>query len=117
MPAERQIYRWKKSHPEFKEALESSYCVLFYRKIDELEELANEPIPEGITKDERYALMQQRRLKLDATKFILAKIAPKFVPELKDQGHSVSINAPQVQIISYAVQETEEKKSILPPQV
>lgn len=127
LPIEKTIYRWKDKYPEFREQLALAYQTHIYKQMDELrdlsEELLNmpEPSPEEIFTDEdgevdlkggvaklkmRAGMIKERRdnikIRIDAIKFSLSHLAPKLVPELKDQAKvQVGVVLPQINIISY----------------
>lgn len=102
IPNEKQIYRWKKRHPEFKEAIDLSYQTFFYKKIDELEELSKAELPKDMDKQALSAEVNRRRIRIDALKFILAKLAPKMVPDLRDTPqNAVQVNLPPINIVNY----------------
>ena len=101
LPTERTIYRWKKQYPEFSKMLFDSYQIFFIKKIDEIDDLSNAPLPEGLDKIALNAELNRRRIRIDALKFILAKLAPKMVPELRDTPTTAVAVMPQIQIIKY----------------
>lgn len=101
LPTERTIYRWKKQYPEFSKQLFESYQIFFMKKIDEIEELSSAPLPTDMDKIQLNAELNRRRIRIDALKFILAKIAPKMVPELRDVPTTAVAVMPQIQIVKY----------------
>lgn len=106
IPSEKQVYRWKAKYPEFKQALDNAYQTFFYKKLDELHDLMNEPIPENLDKVRLNAELQRRRLKIDTLKFLLAKIAPKMVPDLRDiPAAAVSLQLPSITVVNYSDKE------------
>jgi hypothetical protein len=127
-PDEATIYRWKKQYPEFKQALNDAYQIFFYKKIDEIEELSKELLNvdkdlkelNGLDAQEvkgwqaaRRAHQDAIRMRLDTLKFILAKLAPKLVNDLKDQPVNQALTVmPNIVIMNYS--KPEDEKNITP---
>lgn len=129
LPIEKTIYRWKDKYPEFREQLALAYQTHIYKQMDELRDLseellnAEEPteeeifgdctVREGIEKLKLHASMKKERrdnikIRIDAIKFSLSHLAPKLVPELKDQAKvQVGVSIPIINVISYKEPETK----------
>lgn len=101
MVDEATIYRWRKKFPEFKYALDQAYQIFFYRKIDELEELSKKPIDEANGRSSNGLEIAQRKIRVDALKFILTKIAPKMCSELRDTPQTQIAVLPTINIVKY----------------
>ncbi len=110
LPEERTIYRWKKKYPDFGRDLEAAYRVFFYRMIDELNDLSKAKI-EGENKVEMYAEMARIRNRIDTLKFLIAKIAPKLIPELRDTVQNVQMAMPSITIVNFSPK--EEKTTLI----
>lgn len=131
--AEKTVYIWKDRHPDFREQLALAYQTHLYKQMDELRDLSeellsldneiekklsaagNDPdlLKEALTQAKIHSsLMRDRRdnirVRIDAIKFSLAHLAPKLVPELKDQPKTlIGVQMPSIQIISYKDSETK----------
>jgi hypothetical protein len=119
VPIEKTCYRWKKKYPEFKKALDDAYQTLIFKMMDEMNDLSKEAM--GLAdqlahcSDIDDAKFEAMKLKgqLDATKtrikaleFMLTRIAPKLVPDLKESpSESRLMNLPPITIINYADKE------------
>ncbi len=119
VPCEKTIYQWRKKYPEFKEALALSYQTLIYKQMDELNDLSKQLLEEpqsGDLENAKLISLQNRdrrdniRVRIDTIKFNLSHLAPKLVPELKDQPQA-QFNLPAIQIINYA--DTENKTKLI----
>lgn len=113
MPAEKTIYDWRKKYPEFKNALTEAYQTLIYKQMDELNDLSKQLLEEDTNSNEdineaKLSAIKNRdrrdniRVRIDAIKFSLSHLAPKLVPELKDQQVKAQFNLPAIQIINYS---------------
>ncbi len=121
LPAEKTIYEWRKKYPEFKDALTLAYQTLIYKQMDELNDLSKQLIAEekdqghlDIDEAKRMSVLNRDRrdnirVRIDAIKFSLSHLAPKLVPELKDQPKA-QFNIPAIQIINYS--DAKEEKEI-----
>lgn len=79
-PNEKTIYRWKKKYPEFKEVLDRAYQDLIFKMMDEMNVLSKESISQDTDKNRKEAI----KIRLKTLEFMLNKIAPKLVSDLKD---------------------------------
>lgn len=116
VPNEKNCYRWKKKYPEFKKALDDAYQTLIFKMMDEMNDLSKDAMALGKQlkecQDIGEAKFEAMKLKgqLDAVKtrikaleFMLVKIAPKLVPELKEAAKETAItNLPPITIINYS---------------
>ena len=103
MPAESSVYDWKKMYPEFKKQIDAAYVTFFYKKIDEIEMLSKEPVPEGMDKMAARLWLDSKRIRIDTLKFTLGKLAPKLVPDLRDMPTTaIGITAPTITIMNYS---------------
>jgi hypothetical protein len=116
IPNEKSCYRWKKKYPEFKKALDDAYQTLIFKMMDEMNDLSKESMRLADELKEsgnmREAKFEAIRLKgqLDAVKtriraleFMLTRIAPKLVPDLKESpAESRIAQLPPINIINYA---------------
>lgn len=102
LPDEKNIYKWKRKYPEFKEKLDNAYHTFFIKLIDEIKYLSELDIPEELSPAEKNLLIKQRDQKIKANQFLLVKIAPIFVKDMeRKQEPAVNISLPPIQIISY----------------
>jgi hypothetical protein len=115
VPTEKQVYRWKKKYPEFKQMLDSAYEDYFFKMIDELNilskellELSGSEYKDLSSPDEAKVLYWKHKarqeaikIRIDTIKFELAKLAPKLVRDLQDNSPSIAIALPTVNIVQY----------------
>ncbi len=107
------VYRWKKQYPEFKSELDAAYRTYVFKQMDEINELSLEFMQitkkmKECSKEEAMALRlyaEGIRQRIDVLKFSLAKLAPKLIPELKDQATTQVAVIPNINIISYKTEQ------------
>lgn len=125
VPIEKTLYRWKKKYPEFKKAVDDAYQTLIFKMVDELNDLSKQAVrlAEELanTRDIDDAKFEAMKLKgqLDAVKtrmkaieFMLNKIAPKLVPELRDRKQDTIGNLPPINVISFHTESSEIAKRL-----
>ena len=119
VPIEKSLYRWKKKYPAFKQAVDEAYQTLIFKMMDEMNDLSKEAmgLADQLSKclDIDDAKFEAMKLKgqLDATKtrikaleFMLTRIAPKLVPDLKETAAENKLfNLPPITIINYSDKE------------
>ena len=75
-------YSWCKSalrqNPELRRHYEQAVLARCDRLADELLELADQPMPKGLEAHSQSAWVQQLRLQIDARKWTMSKLAPRF---------------------------------------
>lgn len=124
-PSEKTVYRWKKKYPEFKQGLADAYQDLIFKMMDEANVLSKESLSldRDINEIERreqsgelsskeaiaevkyiMAKNKERReaikIRLKNIEFMLNRIAPKLVNDLKDVQQSA---VPQhITIVNYS---------------
>lgn len=114
MPIEKTCYRWKKKYPEFKKALDEGYHTLIFKFMDEMNDLSKkvlilaQEIRDAESEDLRElvvklkAQMDAYKLRHKSLEFMLTRIAPKLVPDLKETPKQTAIDSlPRINIISY----------------
>lgn len=115
VPNEKSCYRWMKKYPEFKKQVNEAYKTLIIRLIDQKVQLAERAIElsslvnESLDEDSMNIQIKQSKFELDAIKvkqraleFLLTRIGPKFVDDLKDSPAQDRIaQLPPITIISY----------------
>lgn len=123
IPNEKTCYRWKKKYPEFKKALDDAYQTLIFKMMDEMNDLSKEAMN---LKDQLSACTDIGEAKFEATKlkgmldavktrikaleFMLTRIAPKLVTELKEDRTAVQIaNLPPINVVFYNKPKEESK--------
>ena len=99
--AEKTVYRWKKKYPEFREAIAVAYQTFFCCKLEELEVLSKTDVDPNMSASERNSALQQKKIRVDALKFMLSKIAPKMCPELQDRPANTVSVMPTINLIHY----------------
>lgn len=129
VPIEKSLYRWKKKYPEFKQAIDESYQTLIFKMMDEMNDLSKEirdldkqwdilqltfEADENLTARDKasmcttlsYKLRDKRdsaKVRLKALEFMLTRIAPKLVPDLKEADKSASLaSIPKITILNFA---------------
>lgn len=130
--AERQVHRWRRLYPDFNKAVNLGYQTLMIKQIDEVNDLSKElleldskirELQSNLTGENAYDILEQVkieairmrerrdniRVRIDVIKFNLAKLAPKMVPELRDQVALVA--PPTIQIIRYTEPEIKTIES------
>jgi len=137
VPIEKSLYRWKKKYPDFKKAVDEAYQTLIFKMMDEMNDLSKEirdldskwgelevelseqaESVDGLSLKEADAKMRMlsykikdkrdsAKVRLKALEFMLTRIAPKLVPELKDSVNEHTIVIPTVNIVSYRTIEGE----------
>lgn len=135
-PNEKTCYRWKKKYPEFKKALDEAYQTLIFKMMDEMNDLSKEiqnldrewdkfgqemaddiesgdlsPMAvkakiaahTGRLRDKRDAA----KIRLRALEFMLTRIAPKLVPDLKEASQNTVAHLPPITVINFAPKNIE----------
>lgn len=115
IPNEKTCYRWKKKYPDFKTALDGAYQTLIFKMMDEMNDLSKKVMAIAyklkMCHDMDEAKFESIKLKgeMDACKvrlktleFMLNRIAPKLVNDLKDTSQQQFSNLPPITIINYS---------------
>lgn len=128
VPIEKTCYRWKKKYPAFKKALDEAYQTLMFKMMDEMNDLSkeirdldskwdtlkqqieSEPDLSAKDVDSRcraltYQIKDKResaKVRLRSLEFMLTRIAPKMVPELKETTNKQTIELPNITIVNYS---------------
>jgi len=97
VPNEKSCYRWKKKYPEFKKAVDDAYQTLIFKMMDEMNDLSKEAMKlANLLKqcqdmeDAKFEAVKLKgqldavKMRIKALEFMLTRIAPKLVPELKE---------------------------------
>lgn len=103
------IWRWRKKFPEFRIALDYAYQTYFYKLIEELDNLSKSKLDENMPRSEVNAELARRKIRVDALKFMLVKIAPKIVQEFRDSPAVAVQIAPVIEIVRYERTESTPK--------
>lgn len=74
-PSYRNIWRWRRDMPEFREMIDAAYESYVMCKIDEIEEISKEKTPQGLEKMDILAYNNDKRARIDVLKFTIAKTA------------------------------------------
>lgn len=121
VPNEKNLYRWQKKYPEFKEQVYDAYRTLLMRLIDtklqladramELSSIVNSTAEDDINEEIKKAKFELDAIKVKqrALEFTLTRIAPKFVPELQDKPQSTHAGLPPIVIKQYIAAQTIEE--------
>jgi len=126
VPNEKSCYRWKKKYPEFKKALDEAYQTLIFKFMDEMNDrskkvleiakLLKESVDMDSAKFEAIKLrgeMDAHKVRLKTLEFMLTRIAPKLVPELKESAQQSNMSQlPPITIVNYAPKPTNTIDSI-----
>lgn len=113
VPARRTILNMQKENPEFKEAMDFAYYCFIQTKIDELEHVSTASLTELFPELEHKEAVEARRARLDALKFLTAKLAPALstrwdkAQTVKHEGIPEGTGGPQIMIVSYAAAGTD----------
>lgn len=119
-PDESTIHRWQKQYPDFRIQVKAAYAIFFYKMLDEINDLSKELL--DIEKDKQdiadltttggnvktwiYAKRARQdaiKIRIDTLKFALAKLAPKFVEDLKEVPSQLQgAGNITVQIVNYS---------------
>lgn len=134
VPIEKSLYRWKKKYPAFKIAIDEAYQTLIFKMMDEMNDLSKEirdldkewdKLSDSLTGDETSreiagmsSLLSSKlrdkrdsaKVRLKALEFMLTRIAPKLVPELKETSHSMQVSIPSINIVNYSPPPKEEQE-------
>lgn len=102
VPTEKTIYSWRKKHEYARDMIKEAYQTYFFKLIDETKFLADEPIDDDLSSQEKNVILKQRDQKIKTNQFLLIKIAPMFIKEMeKKQDPMVNLQLPPIQVISY----------------
>jgi len=77
MPGRTTIHGWILKNPSFRAAYEQAVALRGELLAEELEEIADEPIPDDLDGPSRSAWIQRQRLRVDTRKWSASKLAPK----------------------------------------
>ena len=124
VPNEKTCYRWKKKYPEFKKSLDSAYQTLIFKFMDEMNDLSKKILRmskevrefevvvddmgdkdysgRNLAKDNLKMEIEACKLRHKSLEFMLTRIAPKLVPELKEDSQTTFTNLPPINIINYS---------------
>jgi hypothetical protein len=94
------IWNYLLKHPSERQKIDDAYKVQYLLMMDEVGTLSTAPLTcEG---KDKMAELQWRRLRIDSLKFILAKLAPRILPELREHSVVEQTGTSQVVIQNYA---------------
>jgi hypothetical protein len=111
-PNSKSIYRWEKKYPGFKEDLTDAYELFFIRKQEELDYISSVDSRTLYPDIEDFKERSEaRRVRIDALKFILGKLAPILTKRFQIKTkikHEGKIDAPQIVLQTYSAPELSE---------
>ena len=77
MPSYHAVMLMVKNNPEFRTMYEKAIESRADRLAEEILELADEPMPDGLEGSQASAWVQQKRMQVDARKWVASKLKPK----------------------------------------
>lgn len=119
-PSFRTVYRWQERNEEFDKKVTQAreYMVLGWTA--ELDQLAREETPRGVSRDEVLAYNNDKRAKIDVLKFKIAKVAPMLTEKYKATVKTSAVDiakaaAPTIVIQSYSKRAEDVDNEDRPP--
>ena len=102
LPTERTVYRWRRDIDAFRTMYDTARETQIYKMQDEMMDLVDSPLPDIDCKIKLNAELQQRRLKVDALKFAIAKGTGAMKDKLIHIKHSGEVSGPNIVVTNYS---------------
>lgn len=102
VPTQQCVWKWRRKDEKFRADFDTAYETLIHRRIQEVDQLSDTPIPSLVDVANQYGLIdhkgnldlraanmqlssiiQARKIRIDALKFLTATIAPKISQEFR----------------------------------
>lgn len=128
VPTQATLWRWRRTDEKFRKEFDTSYETLIHRRVQEIDDLSGTKVPSLIDVANEYGLidhkgnldlraanmqlgsmLQARKIRIDALKFLTATIAPKISDEFRNT-RQLDVNVKtEYQIMDFSKHKDDEK--------